>query len=180
MIGLPTVALVVSPETLAEKPFKESVAVLFGPKETGPLPSALLLPKIRFPALSVTPPLNVLLPPSVNEPAPDLMSDSAPPPAPSTSVPAKTLEAALFTVKLVSEAPPFRTEGVPGVALVAKPVTEIELPLRLRMPVLDAPNVTALALFPRARALPRFKAPALIVTPPVKVFAPLRVNNPAP
>src|SRR4051794_38996467 len=99
MIGLPRVALVVSPGMLAEKPFRESVAVLFGPKETGPLPSALLLPRIRFPALSVTPPLSVLLPLSVNEPAPDLMSDKAPPPPPSTSVPAKTLDATLLTVK---------------------------------------------------------------------------------
>ena len=53
------------------------------------------------------------------------------------------------------------------------------LPLSCNFPVLDAPNVTAFGVVVfNAPAFPNCKIPALIVTPPVKVFAPESVHVP--
>src|SRR5260370_37676554 len=71
--------------------------------------------------------------------------------------------------------------GVPTVALVFRSMIVVLNPFSWNLPVLDARKVRfAFAAGPSAVVLPAVSVPALIVTPPVKVFAPLKVQVPVP
>ena len=139
-------------------------------------------PMVNVPALTVRLPVNVLAPERVSVPAPALTSDSAPPPLPSWIAPAYVLLPARLTVRVAGVALAFCTTGVPTVALVSSPPIATLLPLRLNIPVLDAPKAIGFGVLTfRARTLPTWRFPALIVTPPVKsLLPPLSVRVPAP
>src|SRR4029078_10405590 len=127
-------------------------------------------------------PVKLLLPVSVNVPAPLFASESAALLVPSCRTPAKALLLALLIVSVACVAFFFSTNGVPTVvASVVRPLTVTFLPLRVSAPTLPASKETALGVVEfRAPELPRITGPAWIVSPPVNVLLTFRFNAAPP
>ena len=107
------------------------------------------------------------MPESVRTPAPFLVSVPAPP-----RRPAMVAAAALFAVREVARSSP--------VVLVIVPAEKVTAPAALLNAPRESAPVPLIAMAPgRASVAPMTKVPADRVVPPVKVFAPVSVTEPA-
>ena len=147
-----------------------------------PEPTAVALLTFNVPAETVSPPINVFAPESVNAPLPAFVSEYAPlMTPPSVNVPALTVTVR-FAPKVTAPVPKFK-ELVPlnvksPLQVCAMLLANVNAaPERLSSTV--APAIVRLPVL-NAFELLRFNVPAESVSPPLNVFAPDSVSTPPP
>jgi hypothetical protein len=147
------------------------------------LPSGIAEPpfNVNVPPLTVTAPLNVFTPPNVNSPLPAFVNVNPPP-----NAPPNTTSLAVVNVVFPVSVPTPPNVSVPlfvtsPIVTVPPSVSPFVANVRALVPSLETvPPLITNVPPPNAPLFPKYNAPAVTVTPPLNVFAPLNVNAPAP
>jgi hypothetical protein len=142
---------------------------------------------VNVPPFTAVAPLNVFVPLNVNSPAPAFVNPNAP-----ETTPLATTSLAVVNVRSDVSAPAPVKVNLP--VFTASPI-ETEPPNSYALPIVRSPPPPPVAAVlatvepailsspdtsPNAALFPTQTAPAFNVAPPLKVFAPLNVNDPAP